>query len=312
MPGPAGNSLFIPTGAAPSFEDWLKTDPFYQQNLIDIDTGATEALSDLDRQETQYGQNWQNDWNAANASYDPNYDYGLGNAQAQTALQLQKAAHDNAMRAEYLNEWLTSRGIKDSGQTALEQGEREFQYGAGVEGINLGLAGQTQEATRAKTQAQNALAARIAELTTNKGQFLENLQDTREDVLPGAARAKGQAAMDAWQRATDSGALMQPGVNAIWDDASQLYVTSDGKYYRIENGVPVLTTWNAPPPPNNYDSTAAPGTTGGYTGAPPPATGPEISPWVAELAQVPAGPITQYPVSRPEENVIPGAGWGYA
>lgn len=249
--GPAGASLFIPTGPVPNYEQLILDDPFYKQNLTwlaDQERIAKERLAQdktfsqqmFDLSTQQANQQVQ----AANASAD----VALGNATAQAQLQRDQAAAANAARAEYLREWLASRGLANSGQRGLEQAAQAQEYGFTLRGIDESLQGTSAGINQDKANRQASLALQLQELSARQQAGLLGYEREAEDAQSQYARQRGQAALDTYNRLLASGRLNQPGVNAVWDPESGLYVTANGEYYAVDSsGNPYKTTWNRAP-----------------------------------------------------------------
>ncbi len=289
--GPGGNSIFIPTGPAPDYTQFLENDPFYKQQITWIDDAnrlATEraaAQSGFDQR--AYDLNVAQ----ANASANSGGDYGLGAAQANAALQKEGLAHENTNRAEYLREWLGSRGMHDSGQNAWEQNERGYQFDLANRGIDADLAARASAAAQARAEAQSRLQMQLQELALRKEQSALGDTWAAEDRALGAAKAKGEAAFDLYNRLLASGKLNAPGEMALWDEESGLYVTKDGRYFDAYGGATSYQRKQQQAATQQQTSGGGdPVGGGGYYADP----GPE-----------------PYGYSRPLENVIPGSGWGY-
>lgn len=277
MAGPAGNSIFIPTGAAPNYTQFMEDDPFYKQDITWINDALALNQSRLaeDRafNERAYALNVAQLNNSANSGGD----YGLAAAQAAAALAKEKAAHDNVNRAEYLREWLAGRGMVSSGQNAWEQNERQYQFDMYNRGIDQDLAARESSIAQQRAEAQSRLALQLQELQLNKERSDLGYTRDLQDMASGAARSRGQAAFDLYSRLKADGRLNAPGVMAMWDPESGLYVTADGKYYDQWGNA---TTWAR----QQAASAANPGQ--------------------------PSWAPTVFPESRPTTNPLPGA-WGY-
>jgi hypothetical protein len=239
--GPGGNSIFIPTGPAPDYKALIENDPFYKQDLEWLSEAQRIAAQRLTEDKDYSQQLFALNQAQANAAGAGGGDYGLGAAQANAALQKEKAVRDNANRAEYLREWLASRGMASSGQNAWEQNEREYQFGMFNRQIDQDLAARASAAAESRAAAQASLSSQLQEMTLrNQRTLLEFSRDAQDQAL-GYARDKGQAAFAAYNRLKESGGLNAPGIMALWDPESGLYVTQDGRYFDA-SGNP--TSWS--------------------------------------------------------------------
>jgi hypothetical protein len=290
--GPGGNSIFIPTGPAPDYTQFLENDPFYKQELSWINEAQALAAKRLaeDRSfaERAYGLNVSQ----AQSSGSGGGDYGLAAAQANAALQREKLTRDNANQAEFLREAMASRGMASSGQNLWEQNERTFQFNLANKGIDQDLAARASAAAEARSEAQSRMALQLQELALGQEQRMMGFGRDAEDLALGTSRARGEAAFNLYNRLKADGKLLAPGEMALWDDESQLYVTRGGIYYDAFGN---RTSWQRAVANNGAATGGAPYSTDSLSGYVP---GSNV--------------ITDYSAapSRPAFNPIPG-GWGY-
>lgn len=281
--GPAGNSLFIPTGPAPNAADLIKNDPFHKQDLEWIEGDAAKALARNAQDKALAEQLYQLKKQQASASANAGGDYGMAGAQAQAGLARESAAHEDKLQEEQIREIMASRGMFDSGQKQFEQQERQYGLDQLLKGIEVDLQSRASAASSARSDAQRGLALQLQEMELHYLDSQRGYGEYAEDVTTGAARDRGGALRNAHGRLVDSGALNAPGMTAYWDSSIGLYKDSAGNYYNeFRQKVP------------------GPGA-GGGGGVPAPAPGP---PWN------PTMPVNDYAPSRPTYNPVGGKTYG--
>ena len=231
-PGPAGFSIFIPSGPAldPKTVDLKTIDPFYEGDLGFINDDERLALQRNATNKDRARRIYEMNVSQVGASGGGGGDYGIAAAERAAALEREKAARDDANFRENMRERLASRGALDSGQFGWENKEADWQLGMMNRQIESDLQGRRDAASAARADAQAGLASRLAEMKMKYEFDQMDFDDNAFDISQGAGRARGSAYKDAYKRAVENGAFLPPGETAILQ-ADGTYMTRSGKRY---------------------------------------------------------------------------------
>lgn len=166
----------------------IENDPQYKQGLEWLTDDYNRAISRGTQDEAFADRAFQQSLAALSAGGGYTVPAALAE---QDALRKEKAAREYANQQEYLREALGSRGMLDSGQLGVEQGELKYGYDTLLREIDLAAKARQQEADEANARRAQSIAQQTANMQLQREMQKVDASRRREDLQLQYGREKG-------------------------------------------------------------------------------------------------------------------------